>query len=73
MSENDRVDLTRRNRHILPIAFTPFFLALKESAINQDLKAIFAARICAGVNQVLGAGHGPRRAKKLDVGQASLL
>ena len=43
--QNDCVDLAAGNRRVFPVALAPFFLPLKQSAVNQDLKALFAARI----------------------------
>jgi hypothetical protein len=40
---------------------------LEESAVDQDLKTVFAAGIAGGVDQVLGAGDGAGRAQELDV------
>ena len=67
--ENNRIDLTRRNRRVLPVPFAPFFLSLKEPAVNQNLNSLLAARIVGGVDQMLRTSHRPSRAEKLDIGQ----
>jgi hypothetical protein len=69
MRKNNRINFTRRNRSVLPVALAPFFLSLKKSAVDQNLESLLAARIISGVDQVLRASHGPGSAEKLDVGQ----
>src|SRR5438094_4782063 len=67
--KNHGVDFLCRNWCILPVSFTPFLLALKQATIDQHLETIFAAWIGSRVDQMLGAGHHPRRSQKLNVGQ----
>jgi len=50
--ENDGVDLFRRHGCVAPVAFTPFFWTLKETAIDEDFESVFAGRI-ACIHQVL--------------------
>ena len=45
MGKNDCINVTRGNRRILPITLAPLLRALKQSAINKDLKTIFAVQI----------------------------
>src|SRR5574340_435532 len=72
VSEDDGVNLARRQRRVRPVALPPLLLPLEKSAIHQDLEARFAARDVGGVDQVLGAGDGAGCAQKLDVGHGSL-
>src|SRR5215813_1766861 len=69
MRENHRVDFLGRNRRVLPVSFTPFLLALKQTTINQNLETIFASRVGSSVDQMLGAGNHSRRSQELNVGQ----
>src|SRR5213075_2331807 len=72
VGENDGINVARRNWRALPIALAPFLLSLKHSAIDQNLKALFAARVGRGIDEMFRAGNGPGSAKKLDVGQTFL-
>jgi hypothetical protein len=67
--ENDCINLARRNRRVLPVALAPFLLSLKHSAIDQNLKPLFASRVGRSIDEMFRAGNGPGSAKKLDVGQ----
>src|SRR5215471_5292474 len=45
MGENDSIDLAGRDRCILPVSLSPFFVALEYATVNQDLKALLAGGI----------------------------
>src|SRR5713226_4623797 len=61
-----------RNRGVPPVEVAPFLLPLKHTAVNQNLKPLFAARIGSRIDEMLRAGDSPGSAKKLDVGQTFL-
>src|SRR5207302_6027254 len=65
MRQDDRINLLCRDGRVLPVALAPFFLALKKSAVDQDLQV-------ARVDKVLGAGDRARRAEELDIGHEVL-
>ena len=67
--QNDRINLLRRNRQFLPVAFAPFLLPLEQPAIDQHLNSLLAVAVERSVDEVLGTSHSPSRAEKLDVGQ----
>ena len=69
VGQNHRVNSCRRNRHWMPVALPPFLGSLEHAAIDEHLKPRFAARIRTGVDQMLRACNGARRAEKLNVGQ----
>ena len=71
VGQNHRINAGRRHRRRLPVAQPPLLRALEHAAIDEGLEAVVAVRVRTGVDQVLGAGHGTRRAEKLDVGQES--
>jgi len=43
MRKNNRINFTRRDRSVLPVALAPFFLALEKSSVDQNLKSMLAA------------------------------
>jgi hypothetical protein len=43
VGKNNRIDFTRRDRSVLPVALAPFFLSLEKPAIDQNLKSPLAA------------------------------
>jgi hypothetical protein len=59
VGENNRVNFTRRDRGVPPVALAPFLLPLEEAAVDQNLKPLLAARIAGGVDEVLRASDGP--------------
>src|ERR1035441_2872855 len=67
--QNDRINVTRWNGSVLPVALAPFLRSLKKATVDQDLESLVAARIIGCVDQVLGAGHGAGCTEKLDIGQ----
>src|SRR5215470_540587 len=73
VSEDDGINFPGGNWRVLPVAFAPFFLSLKESAIQQYLQTALARSIGQGVDQMLGTGNDTGRTKKLNVGQRGLL
>src|SRR5664279_4461772 len=71
VSQDDGVNFAGGNWQVLPIAFAPFLLPLKEPTVHQHLNATFAA-VIAGIDQVLRSGNNSRCSQKLDVTQAGL-
>src|ERR1035437_408563 len=67
--QDDRINFLGRNRRAAPVALAPFFRALKEAAIDENLDAVFLRRV-SRIDQMLRAGDRFRGAQKLDVGQA---
>src|SRR3954470_18205244 len=65
------LNVGRCYRQVLPVALTPFFWSLKQSAINQYLRPIFPGEISGSVYQVFRSGHSAGGTKKLNVGQKS--
>src|SRR5215469_18757566 len=61
MRKNDRVDRFCGNGGAAPVAFAPLLRSLKESAINENLKAALACRI-AGIDKVFRSGDRSCRA-----------
>ena len=57
VGENDRMDLARRDRQRLPVAFAQFLEPLEEPAVDQNTHA-------RGVEEVLRAGDGSRGAEE---------
>src|ERR1700733_3491926 len=72
VSQNDRINCARRNRRVLPVAFAPFFLSLKESAVDKNAKSGGVVYVVSCADKVLRTGHSAGRAEKLDVGQGFL-
>ena len=67
--ENDSIDFARRDWSVLPVAVTPLFRTLKQTAVDQDLKSLRVARVGSGIDEMFRAGHSAGSAEKLDVGQ----
>jgi hypothetical protein len=59
VGQNHCVNFFGWNRHVLPVSLPPLLRALKEPAIDQELKTVFPAGIRACVDEVLGTGHYP--------------
>ena len=57
--EDHGVDLTHRNRELLPVPLAQLFEALEETRVNEHFHS-------AGVEQVFGACDGPGRAEERD-------
>jgi len=57
MRQDDRVDVVSRDRKRLSVPLAKFLESLKQPCINQHFRR-------TGVEQVLGAGDGPRGAEK---------
>ena len=53
VGQNHCVSFFGWNRHILQISLLPLFRALKESAIDEELKTTFPARVRTCVDEVL--------------------
>jgi hypothetical protein len=70
--QNDRVNIICRDRQRLPVAFPPFLGALKHSAVNQQLKSTFSARIRTRIYEMLGTGNCAGGAQELNVSQCFL-
>src|SRR5215472_4471035 len=68
VSQDEGVNFFCRDRGVAPVALTPFFRTLKESAIDQDLETDLAGVIC-GVDEMFGTGNGASGSQELDVGQ----
>jgi hypothetical protein len=68
VGKNNRVNLTRRDWGVLPVALAPFFLSLEKSAVDQNLKSPLATQVVGRIDQVLRASHGTGSTEKLDVG-----
>jgi hypothetical protein len=71
VGQDHRVNAGCRHRCGLPVALPPFLGALEHATIDKHLKAGFSVDFRTCVEQMLGAGHGPSRAEKLDVGHGS--
>jgi len=69
MGENDCIDFFCGNRSVLPVALTPFLLALEKAAIDENLKTFLPSTIDAGIDQVLGAGDDAGSTQELKIGQ----
>src|ERR1700745_2452286 len=64
MRENDGVDLMRRTRQRLPVAFPPLLQSLEQTAVHEHLKV-------SGVDQVLGTGDCACSTQELDIGHSA--
>ena len=67
VGQDNRVNLPGRYGHVLPVAFPPLLGTLKQSAVDEDLKAVLGAGIARSVDEVLGAGDRAGRAQELNV------
>ncbi len=68
--QDDGINQAGRNRSVPPVALAPFFLSLKESAVDENAKSGRVIHVVRRTDKVLGAGHDAGRAQKLDVGQS---
>ena len=68
--QDDRIDLSCRHRHVLPVALAPLLLTLEEPAIDEYLKTVLSTAIRSDVDQVFGTSDGARSPQKLDIGQS---
>src|SRR5215467_3452910 len=62
------VNFMGRDGGILPVAYPPFLLALKEAAVDKHLQALFARAVVARVDEMFRSGYGAGGAEKLKVG-----
>src|SRR5580704_985761 len=68
--QDNRVNGICRHRQVLPVTLAPFFLPLKEAAVDQHLQASWAVAI--DVYEMFRSGNDACCAKKLDIAQAVL-
>src|SRR3974377_1596465 len=71
MRQDYRIDLSCRDWKILPVTLAPFFLPLKQAAVDKYLNSALAADV-SGVNQVLRSGDDSGSAQELDIAQSFL-
>jgi hypothetical protein len=72
MGEDDRINFTGRNGEVLPVALSPLFLSLEETAVDEYLNSL-PGGLVASVDQVLRSGYDSSGAQKLDVAQFVLV
>jgi hypothetical protein len=69
MGQYHRVDFTGRHGGVLPITLAPFFLTLKQSAVDEHLHPFFAVAVKRSIDEMFRSGDRTGRTKKLDIGQ----